>query len=128
MYLDSPFASRAAIIARPKLGIAVEHFGLLLPDGRVAHCTPERGEHISSLEDFLARQPMRVHRELPKETHAVVLENVRTAMRNPRAYHLTENNCESFISRMLDSKEGSPTAKWIAVGVVALLLGLAFAK
>jgi len=42
----------AAEVSRQK-GL-FRHRGLLLSDGRVVHCAPNRGEHISSAEEFSA--------------------------------------------------------------------------
>jgi len=50
----------AAEVSRQK-GL-FRHRGLLLSDGRVVHCAPNRGEHISSAEEFSAGKDVTIDR------------------------------------------------------------------
>jgi hypothetical protein len=115
-----------AIIARPKLIGVGEHWGVLLPDGRVAHCTPERGEHICSLHEFAAGYQLSIKRDLPVAQQGQAMRTLWEVLRAPKPYHPTDNNCEIFANRIAGEKPESPTLNsLIFVAVVALALRLA---
>ena len=110
-------------VARPKVGEAIQHWGIVLPSGLVAHCTPERGEHISSIEDFCDGAAVSFTQNIPTHLHSQVIANIKNAMNSPRAYHLTANNCETFVNRMITAIPQSPSV--VAVAIVSLLALLA---
>jgi hypothetical protein len=58
------------------------HFGLQLPDGRIAHFAPGRGEHISSIEEF---------RDGPGCHHAIGSRRARA--QSTFAIHELADNC-----------------------------------
>jgi hypothetical protein len=102
-----PHSSSLYIIARSKAG-AFKHVGILLPDGRVAHCSPECGEHISTVETFAMGQDVATIEEITKRLRALTLRRIAEAMRTPLGYHATNNNCEMFVNRMLGRNVTSP--------------------
>jgi phage regulator Rha-like protein len=110
------------VISRKKLG-ALRHIGVLLPDGRVAHCAPVRGEHISSIEEFAAGQGVNIDRIVPATEYARTLKRIADAMRAPKPYDTTTNNCEMFANRMTGQKVESPQLQGVAIlaGLAALL-------
>ncbi len=125
MLYPEPFM---AVIARRKAGL-LQHVGVLLPDRRVAHCAPAKGEHLSSIEDFANGEDVTIVRVLAASEHVATLERITEAMRAPKGYHVTANNCEAFANRMTGQKVESPQLQ----GVVALLslvalIGLASAR
>lgn len=112
-----------AVISRKKAGL-FRHVGVLLPDGRVAHCSPERGEHISSVEEFADGRDVTIERAVPPTQYSSTFQRIASAMRSPQGYALMTNNCEMFANRMTGRKEESPQLHRaaIAVGVAALLV------
>ena len=96
-----------ALISRPKLGV-LRHVGVLLPNGHVAHCTPTRGEHVSSIEEFAAGQDVRLEQTIPPEQHALTMQRIAAAMAAPAIYNLINNNCEIFATRVTGERPASP--------------------
>lgn len=101
----------------------VMHKGVVLPDGRVLHNTPGRGEHVSTLEEFGAGRTVHVVRR------ACARSRARAYQARPRAdqrYNIFTNNCEHTTSRVVHGREESPQLRgWIAgVGVAALAFAL----
>jgi hypothetical protein len=111
-YCRSPIA----IISRQKAGI-FRHVGVLVPDGRVAHCAPNRGEHISTVEEFAAGGDVTVDRIVAETDHLATLHRIADALRSPKAYDPATNNCEIFANRVTGEEPVSPQL----VGFVALL-------
>lgn len=107
------------VISRQKAGV-LRHVGVLLPDGRVAHCLPGRGEHISSIEEFAAGRDVNIDRIVPQIEYSTTVQRVADAIRSPRPYDATTNNCEMFANRMTGQKAESPQLQGVAI-----LLGLA---
>jgi lecithin:retinol acyltransferase len=111
-----------ALISRPKLGF-LRHLGVLLPDGRVAHCTPERGEHLSTVEEFAAGQDVRIERVIPIEQCLSTLQRIAQTMAKPSPYHLFTNNCETFANRSIGERAmGAQLAGFGVLIVLALIL------
>jgi hypothetical protein len=101
------------IVSRRK-GV-VMHRGLVLEDGRILHNTPERGEHISTLDAFSAGERVRVERrdfETRRQALAVAGGSARR-----RSYHLLRNNCEHTIYRDDRGRGRSPQLKGWMLGL-----------
>jgi lecithin:retinol acyltransferase len=113
------FREPLAVISCPRGGV-FRHVGILLPDGRVAHCAPSRGEHISTVEEFAAGQDVTIERLLTPEQCASSLRRIAEAMCAPKAYDGLTNNCEMFVNRMIGQRSESPQLQG-----AALLIGLA---
>lgn len=116
-----------AEISRPKGPL--RHRGLLLADGRVAHCSPARGEHISSAEDFAAGEDVIIDRQLADTNVVHAAQRIAEALRSPKAYDVVQNNCETFVNRVLGRKAESPQLQGIVILLgVAAFLGFAAAR
>lgn len=63
-YLNS-FTSGIAVIARPKLNGLGEHWGVLLPNGMVAHTTDDKGPHYVTYQEFAAGKQVKEIRKVP---------------------------------------------------------------
>lgn len=96
----------------------LRHLGVLLPDGQVAHCTPQRGEHISTVEEFANGQDVKIERSVPAEKYWPTLQHLLSALCAPKAYHLVTNNCEIFANRVTGEKEESPQLQGAVMLVV----------
>jgi hypothetical protein len=114
-----------AEVSRKKLGI-LRHAGVLLPSGKVAHNTPQRGEHISTVEEFADGQDVTIDFVVPDSEHAAVLNRILTAMVAPQRYDLFQNNCEIYANRMLAREAVSPQLRIavflaVSIGAIAIL-------
>ena len=114
--------SSVAVLSRRKGGI-LRHVGLLLPDGRVAHCSPGHGEHISPVEEFSDGQDVTIERLLTPGESAVTMHRISQAVSASHAYDALTNNCEIFAHRMIGEIPVSPQLQSMAVlvGLAALL-------
>ena len=112
-----------ALISRPKLAV-LRHIGILLPDARVAHCTPDRGEHISSIEEFAAGKDVKIEHVVRREQQLSILQRVAAAMAAPSAYNVATNNCETFANRIVGEKAESPQLAGVAILVGLALIAL----
>jgi hypothetical protein len=101
----------------------VMHKGVVMPDGRILHNTPGRGEHLSTLEAFAAGK--RVHR-VRRACDASRARAYDATPRRDRGYNLFTYNCEHTASRVVHGREESPQLRgWIAgIGVAALTFAL----
>ena len=100
------------VIARRK-GVVL-HIGVVLAPGEVLHNTPERGEHVSSLDEFAAGRRVRLVRPACGQSHA------RDSSARPRAgrsYNLFTQNCEHTASRVVQGRAQSPQLRSWAVGI-----------
>ena len=116
-----------SVISRLKAG-AWKHVGILLPDGRVVHCAPGRGEHVSSIEEFAIGQDVTILEEIPRHLHDATLQRIIGSLRAPQVYHATTNNCEMFVNRMLGrSAVSAQLSGALLIASFAALIGLAAA-
>jgi len=91
------FQGQIFVVSRPKLP-GLPHVGLLLPDDTVMHCTPERGTHRSTVDEFAQGFDVKVGREIPPELYEAVMQRVYWIERNPRPYRLLGLNCYDFVN------------------------------
>ena len=118
------FADSVALVSRPKL-VLLRHIGVMLPDGRVAHCMPERGEHVSSIEEFASGRDVKIERVIAPESQLSTLQRIGAAMAAPSPYQLFTNNCENFANRCIGARAESPQLVAAAI-FVGLALAAAF--
>ncbi len=109
-----------AVVTRPKPFVAEGHWGVLLPSGAVAHSTPGRGEHISTLAEYGAGSSVEVVRYVPAERHEATVQRISAAMQDPMPHNPFTNNCQHFANRMTGEPAVSP-----AVAVLVVVAGLA---
>lgn len=111
------------IIARPKLSGFGEHWGVQLPDGRVAHLN-QAGEQIVSLAEFAQGLPVKEIRRASPEHYGQILWRAITSVRKPGRYHLLDWNCETYATWLMGEAPKSPQVQ----GLAALALVLAFLR
>ena len=99
MFINN-FASDISIIAREKLTGLGEHWGVLLPNGLVAHNTDDKGPHYVTLQEFQAGKSIKVIRKVPPAEHQSTFWRIQQEINNPQGYHLSANNCEIFANRV----------------------------
>src|SRR5258708_31347498 len=110
MVRDGVLGIRMLVISRPKLGV-IPHVGVLLPDNTVVHCTPERGTHRSTVEEFAAGQDVRTLSEVPSDLYWSVMQRVAWLALNPRPYDLVTFNCFDLV-KLLTARQPS-VGEWL---------------
>lgn len=103
------------------------HVGIYLGTGwlgqpQVFHSTPERGPHISSLEDFLQGNPLlNVEKPQPMQ-RAGILARVHDELRNPAPHDLLSNNCQHVVNRVVNGESFSEGVRF--AGLILAMMGL----
>jgi hypothetical protein len=110
-----------AIVSCKKGGL-LRHVGTLLPDGLVAHCSPKRGEHLSTVEDFAHGQDVSIDELIERSQWELVLHRLNRFLAAPSSYHAVTNNCEIFANRLLGRQPTSPQVRGLllVVGLMAI--------
>jgi hypothetical protein len=127
MHLSQP-PIRMSVIARPKVSGGGEHWGVLFPGNLVAHNTPERGEHVSTLHEFAPGGKLRIVRYVPPEYFHASMRRIQEAVQCPGGYHATNNNCQSFANRITGEAPRSPAVEGVGWLALAGLLMYALAS
>lgn len=99
------------------------HFGLLLPDGRVADVMPERGIAIVSFDEFACGFPVTRLSGRQAPWNAKTVARFHAARIANRPYDVANWNCETFANWVITGKatSGEVTA-WVAIiGALAIL-------
>lgn len=86
------------VLVREKaLGI-FDHVSVVVAPGTVIQNTPERGEHLATVREFAAGQPIKVRRTGADPSH--VLSRTRRVLANAKAYNPFSRNCEHTASEV----------------------------
>ena len=97
----------ARIIARPKLIGVGEHWGVVLPNGLVAHHGPE-GEKIVTLDEFAQQRPVKEIKRADPALNAHIMDN-----------------CETYATWLIGEKPHSPQVLGVAIlGAIAIGVAL----
>ena len=119
-------STQILVLSRKKAGGAVNHWGVQLPDGSVAHYRPDAGVVVTTVDRYADGQDVMVIREVPADRYRDVMERLRLARAHPRHYDALNWNCQSFANWLTGEKAESPEATgWVFVGALALLVGIA---
>lgn len=110
MYAESIPAGQ--LISAPKGWL--RHVGLSLGNGLAFHNNPTNGEHISSLAHFSKGKPIRVDGPVAHHEFRDAMANIAALLSDPKGYHLTENNCEQSLNRVLGKPAISPQLRFWA--------------
>jgi hypothetical protein len=115
----APLLNIGDVLTRPKLQGLIEHCGVVVGRDTVLHNTPERGEHLTSVREFSANQPVQV-----KRTNAdpiTIQSRSHKILGNPKHYDAVNRNCQHTVSEVLYGIAKSPLAiigVLIAIGVL----------
>ena len=113
------------IISRPKLTGLGEHWGVQLPDGNVAHLTPE-GEQIVSFTEFAQGRPIKEVRRAAPEQRAQIMQRLSLSLQHRGPSRLLDRNCETYATWLLGEKPRRPQVEGVIfLGVIAALLRFA---
>jgi len=66
----------------------------------------------------LEAQPIRVHGSLPLHEFRVAVANITASLKAPKGYHLTDNNCEQTLNRVLGKPAVSPQLQFWSVAAL----------
>ena len=119
--MSPPTTIRAGdILARPKAVGIVTHFGVAITSDLVLQNTPEKGEHIATLQEFSAGKPVTVHRT--NADPSIVVARAQTVLARPQKYDLLQNNCEHTTTKVV---QGMARSSQVAIfSTIALVGGL----
>src|SRR5439155_12163490 len=94
------------LLTRPKAFSLVDHTGVAVGPRMVIQNTPEKGEHLATLPEFSAGQPITVHRTGadPK----AVMARARRVLANPKRQHLLLRNCQHTAHEIICGVAKSP--------------------
>ena len=107
---------------RVKLDGIGEHWGVLFPDGHVAHTSPERGTYITTYDDFAQGKRVTTKKVIPDDRYEEALRRARLAQLAPLPYHATKYNCEMFANYVAGFKEESPQVNgWLLMAGIVIL-------
>ena len=107
------------LISRTKLSGAGRHAGVLLPDGRVAHMTPE-GAVIVTFEAFAVGRPVKPEKAAPVECHHQLQWRAQQSAGRTAPYDLWNRNCEHYATWLMGEK---PQSAQVTGAVVLGLIG-----
>ena len=100
------------IISRPKLTGLGEHWGVQLPDGNVAHLTPD-GEHVVTFAEFAQGRPIKEIRRAAPEQRAQIMQRLSLSLQHRGPYRLLDRNCETYATWLLGETPRSPQVQGV---------------
>jgi len=109
------------ILTRPKFP-GVDHMGVFAGNNLVCHNTPDKGEHISTVQEFADGQPMKVQRTGADASKTIPRINQRLA--NPKRYDLFRRNCQHTANEIVYGVAKSPIVAAILFALALLLAGM----
>lgn len=109
------------ILMRPKFP-GVDHWGVFAGNNLVCHNTPDKGEHISTIQEFANGQPMKVQHTGADASKMIPRINQRLA--NPKRYDLFRRNCQHTVNEIVYGVAKSPLVVAILFALALLLAGM----
>jgi|SRR5579871_4648558 len=119
MNYNTPIIGIGDVLLRPKYFGLVQHRGIFLGGNAVLTNTPDKGEHLATIEEFSGREHVTVYRTgaNPRE----VIARSREILKRPRKYDPISRNCEHTASEVTSGRAKSPTvAFWGIMAIVGL--------
>lgn len=109
------------VVSRQKLVGLGDHWGVQLPDGRVAHCSSGRGVSVTTADDFAQGKDVTILRDVPEHLHGQVMQRLRLALFQQQPYDAANWNCEIFANWLTGEKPESPQVKGWAILILIVL-------
>jgi hypothetical protein len=108
------------LLLRPKcLGI-IQHEGVVVGPNAVLHNTPDKGEHVSTVDEFADGKPVQVR---PTATaSAVIRSRANQLLCRPRPYDPFGRNCQHTASELVS---GRASSAWVQVLTILLVVAAA---
>lgn len=115
------------VLTRKKADDLITHVGVALAPDLVLHNTPEKGEHVGTLQEFADGKPVTLHR-LGADP-SIVLARAEIILASPEEYHLVKNNCQHTASKIIRGiPQSSQVAFWAMIAlIVAVVVFVMFA-
>lgn len=105
----------------------VMHVGVYLGDGEVFHNIPEKGECVSSYQEF--SRGKQVHARKQNISVVKLKKEAQKRLQAPQDYHLLHSNCEhSATSLLFESAVSKQLNEVITYGYIGAALGKGFGK
>jgi len=99
----------------------VKHWGIYLGNSQVFHCTPEKGEHVSTLNEFCKDIKVTYQSTAP-DRRFIIYSLINEHLRYPRRYDLITNNCEQIVREIATGiRESKQLQGWAFIGIVGLV-------
>lgn len=111
------------VIERP--GFVVIHKGLYLGANEVLHNVPEKGEHISSFEEFSEGKVVRFSKVKDESRWSIVMKS-KEAARLRRQYNVLANNCEHTVNRIINGVAESQQLRIFLMVCLVVAVGAGF--
>lgn len=111
------------VLTRKKAHDLITHVGVALAPDLVLHNTPEKGEHVGTLQEFADGKPVTLHR-LGADP-SIVLARAQAVLASPQKYHPIKNNCEHTASKVISGiSESSQAAFWAMIALIVAVVVL----
>jgi hypothetical protein len=114
-----PNLSIGTLLLRPKFFGIVQHEGVVVGYNAVLHNTPDKGEHVSTLNEFAAGAP--VEAQITEADPVQLVTRVQQLLSKPQDYDLLRRNCQHTASQLIRGAAKSP---WV-IGVAVVLVVIA---
>lgn len=113
------------LVSRVKLSGAGRHVGVLLPDGQVAHMTPD-GAAIVTLNEYAQGRPVQFDKPAPVECHHQLHWRAHQSVGRMPPYDLWNRNCEHYATWLMGEEPKSPQVTGaFVIGLIGTFLWLA---
>ena len=114
------------LIREKALGF-IDHVGVWVGPNTVIQNTPPKGEHLASVPEFAAGEPVKVVATGADPIR--VMARVRQILANAKPYHPISRNCEHTANEVVRGFARSPQlALFVGFGIIALLLILVWPR
>lgn len=111
------------VVRRPKMRGIGYHFGLLLPDGRIAHLLPNQGMAIVTLEEFACGDRVDILTRRQATWNATTVARLKVAQQENRRYDLLAWNCDTFANWVTTGKRTSHEVHaWLLIAALVAFL------
>lgn len=107
------------LLIRPKVLGLIDHFGVVIAHDRVLQNTPERGEHVTTVNEFSAGQKITVRSTGANPSS--VLARAREILAYPQKYHLINRNCQHTANEVANGEAKSPM---LFLAILTMIAGI----
>lgn len=118
--MNYPNVLTGDLLMRAKWLNFVNHTGVAISPNRVLHNTPEKGEHVSTLEEFSQGKQVEVQRT--GADPLAVSQRAQKVLANPQKYDPISRNCEHTANEVAQGRAKSPQAIFWIFGVALFLI------
>jgi hypothetical protein len=106
------------LLIRPKCLGFVEHEGVFVGSNSVITNTPDKGEHLSTIQEFAAGQPVRVQRTGANPNE--IIARAKAILAKPRKYDPAIRNCQHTAAEVITGAAKSRQVMTVLLVVVCV--------